>query len=158
MREAVHTFDTHEYVKSFKQTGMKEVQAEAIVKAIKESRDFDFSRLATKDQIKLLQSDIKGVEQRLEAEIKGVEQRLEQKIENVEQKIENVEQKLVAEVKTIEQRLEQKIENVEQKIETSEERLRGEIKASETTVIKWVFAGLVPLMGLLIHIAMKLPS
>jgi SMC interacting uncharacterized protein involved in chromosome segregation len=129
MREAVHTFDTHEYIKSFKQTGMKEVQAEAIVKAIKESRDFDFSRLATKDQIKLLQSDIKGVEQRLEAEIKGVEQKLEQKIE------------------------------------TSEERLRGEIKdvevkikASEVTVIKWVFAGLIPLMGLLIHIAMKLPS
>jgi hypothetical protein len=111
MREAVHTFDTHEYIKSFKQTGMKEVQAEAIVKAIKESRDFDFSRLATKDQIKLLQSEIKGVEQRLE-----------------------------------------------QKIETSEERLRGEIKASETTVIKWVFAGLIPLMGLLIHIAMKLPN
>jgi hypothetical protein len=100
MREAVHTFDTHEYIKSFKQTGMKEVQAEAIVKAIKESRDFDFSRLATKDQIKLLQSDIKTVE----------------------------------------------------------ERLRGEIKASEATVIKWVFAGLVPLMGLLIHIAMKLPN
>jgi hypothetical protein len=136
MREAVHTFDTHEYIKSFKQTGMKEVQAEAIVKAIKESRDFDFSRLATKDQIKLLQSDIKGVEQRLEAEIKGVEQRLEQKIENVEQKI-----------------------------ETSEERLRGEIKevevkikASETIVIKWMFAGIIPLAGLLIHIAMKLPS
>jgi predicted ribosome quality control (RQC) complex YloA/Tae2 family protein len=118
MREAVHTFDTHEYIKSFKQTGMKEVQAEAIVKAIKESRDFDFSRLATKDQIKLLQSDIKGVEQRLE----------------------------------------QKIENVEQKIETSEERLRGEIKASETTVIKWMFAGIIPLAGLLVHIAMKLPS
>jgi hypothetical protein len=107
MREAVHTFDTHEYIKSFKQTGMKEVQAEAIVRAIKESRDFDFSRLATKDQIKLLQSDIK---------------------------------------------------TVEQKIETSEERLRGEIKASETTVIKWMFAGIIPLAGLLVHIAMKLPN
>jgi hypothetical protein len=114
MREAVHTFDTHQYIKSFKKTGMKEVQAEAIITAIKESRDFDFSRLATKDQIKLLQSDIK---------------------------------------------------TVEQKIETSEERLRGEIKevevkikASEATVIKWVFAGLVPLMGLLIHIAMRLPN
>jgi phosphopantetheine adenylyltransferase len=83
---------------------MKEVQAEAIVRAIKESRDFDFSRLATKDQLK------------------------------------NVEQKLVAEIKTV------------------EERLRGEIKASETTVIKWIFAAIIPMAGLLVHIAIKLPS
>jgi CRISPR/Cas system CMR subunit Cmr6 (Cas7 group RAMP superfamily) len=140
MREAVHTFDTHEYIKSFKQTGMKEVQAEAIVRAIKESRDFDFSRLATKDQLK-------NLEQKLIAETKIIEQKIETTQQSLEQKIENVEQNL-----------EQKIENVEQKIETSEERLRGEIKASETTVIKWMFAGIIPLAGLLVHIAMKLPS
>jgi hypothetical protein len=151
MREAVHTFDTHQYIKSFKKTGMKEVQAEAIITAIKESRDFDFSRLATKDQLK-------NLEQKLVVEIKTIEQKIETTQQSLEQKIEIAEQRLGTEIKSVEQIL-------EQKIETSEERLRGEIKdvevkikASEATVIKWVFAGLVPLMGLLIHIAMKLPG
>ena len=47
-------FDTHKFVKSFTVTGMKEEQAEAIVAAIVESRDQDFSKLATKEQIDAL--------------------------------------------------------------------------------------------------------
>jgi len=43
-----HHFDTHSIVKRFVKSGIKESQAEEIVKAIAESREFDISHLATK--------------------------------------------------------------------------------------------------------------
>lgn len=53
-----HSFDTHKYIKALVAQGMKEPQAEMIVSTIVESRDFDLSRLATKEQLTLIQKDI----------------------------------------------------------------------------------------------------
>jgi coiled-coil family 90 protein len=71
MREAVQmqNFDTHESFKVFEGVGFKKQQAEAIVEVIKKSREQDFSRLATKEQLE------------------NVEQGLRQKLETVKQEI-----------------------------------------------------------------------
>ena len=67
MREtAMHTFDTHKFIKQIQSTGLKENQAEAIVDILKESRSFDLDRLATKDQLQ-------NVEERLTARIHMME-------------------------------------------------------------------------------------
>ena len=47
-------FDTHKHIKILIQHGIKEQQAESIVDLVLQSREFDISRLATKDQVDAL--------------------------------------------------------------------------------------------------------
>lgn len=55
-----HTFDTHEIIKSFVVQGIKEEQAEVIVKAINGSRTNDLSNLVTKGEFSAGLSNLKG--------------------------------------------------------------------------------------------------
>lgn len=63
-------FDTHKHIKAFKAAGIEEKQAEAIVSVIQNSRDYDLSRLATKEQLELvkvsLSKDIDTINQRID--------------------------------------------------------------------------------------------
>ena len=53
------SFDTHKCIKELQQNfGFNEKQAEGVVKAIIESKDYDLSKLATKEQLSVIQSDI----------------------------------------------------------------------------------------------------
>jgi len=65
-----HNFDTHAIVKRFVKSGLKEPQAEEIVKAITESREFDLANLATKSDIAAVRSEIKDLKIAMH-EIKG---------------------------------------------------------------------------------------
>jgi SMC interacting uncharacterized protein involved in chromosome segregation len=90
------SFDTHKHIKEFVKAGMPETQAEAIVELVLKSRDYDLSKLATRDQITLVshkiessrvefKSDIERLEQKIESsrvEFKSDIERLEQKIES----------------------------------------------------------------------------
>ncbi len=62
MRTEMHSFDTHAHVKALIKAGLEEPQAEAIIKTIVNSREYDFSKLATKEELKAeiagLKSDI----------------------------------------------------------------------------------------------------
>ena len=52
------TFDTLEIAKRLKGAGFAEAQAEALAGVLRETRDADLSRLATKDDLTLLRSDL----------------------------------------------------------------------------------------------------
>lgn len=54
-----HIFNTHEYIKALTKAGMQENLAEILTKGILESREYDFSKLATKEQLGALSSSIK---------------------------------------------------------------------------------------------------
>lgn len=54
----MRTFDTHQHIKDLVKSGFKEKQAEGIVKSLVASRDFDFSKLATKEQLELVEARI----------------------------------------------------------------------------------------------------
>ena len=74
------TFDTHKYIKSLQESGFNEKQAEMLVKSLLESRDFDLSILATREQVARLDGKIDMVESNLNAKIDKVESNLEKKI------------------------------------------------------------------------------
>jgi chromosome segregation ATPase len=79
MKAVMHTFDTHKYVKELQATGFDEHQAEVIVKSLLESRDYDASKLATKEQIFVLEKDIKSIEEdikSIEEDIKSMKEEL----------------------------------------------------------------------------------
>ena len=87
------TFDTHKYIKSLQESGFNEKQAEMLVKSILESRDFDLSILATREQVSKIESN-------LEKQISAIREqvaRLDGKIDKVES---NLEKKII-EVKNI---------------------------------------------------------
>ena len=126
-------FDTHKSIKYLIEKGIKEPQAESIVDIVSKSREYNFSKLATKDQLKMVQTalkgDIKSVEQELKGDIKSVEQQLRGEIKSVEQQ-------LRGEIQSVEQKLEGKITTVE-------EKLRGEIIATKHDILRWVIPFLV---------------
>jgi len=63
------TFDTHFYIKRLKDAGVAEPQAEAVIDAIRASREIDLGAAATK-------GDLKELELRLENKIKDLQIKL----------------------------------------------------------------------------------
>ena len=71
------TFDTHKYIKSLQESGFNEKQAEMLVKSLLESRDFDLSILATREQVVQLDGKIDKVESNLNTKIDKVESKID---------------------------------------------------------------------------------
>ena len=68
-----HSFDTHKYIKALVAKGIKEPQAEVIITSIADSRDFDLSRLATKEQLAKVQNDLDMLRKEIEFVKKEIE-------------------------------------------------------------------------------------
>jgi len=66
------TFDTLEIAKRLKSAGFGDDQAEAITGALRETRDADLSRLATKDDLTLLRQDIEILRRDLTIRLGGM--------------------------------------------------------------------------------------
>ena len=65
-----HTLDTYKLVQKLKGAGFSEEQAGAVTDALRETREFDLSDLATKADIRGLQADIRAVEAATKADIR----------------------------------------------------------------------------------------
>jgi hypothetical protein len=91
MLEPQMNFDTHKSIKFLIERGVKEKQAESIVEVINQSRSYDFTKLATRDQLKILEEKIEGrissLEERLEGKINALEERIEGKINSLEERL-----------------------------------------------------------------------
>jgi hypothetical protein len=115
------SFDTHKHIKEFIRAGMPELQAEAIVELIHKSRDYDLSKLATRDQIILLNQKIESSRAESKSDIESLGSELDQKIEFSR-----------AESKSDIERLEQKIgslgSELDQKIEFSRAESKSDIE------------------------------
>ncbi|MSO13562.1 DUF1640 domain-containing protein [Rickettsiales endosymbiont of Trichoplax sp. H2] len=85
------TFDTHKYIKSLQETGFNEQQAEMLVKSLLESRDFDLSILATREQVAEVKSDlqkkISEAKSDLQKDINKIEDKFDKKFSTLEEKI-----------------------------------------------------------------------
>ena len=110
MYAAAVSFDTHKYVKEFVKAGMPELQAEAVIKLVSESKDYDLSKLATKEQIVLL------------------DQKIESSVEKLDQKIEYLRNEAKADCNRIDQKIDSSVDKLEQKIESSRSEFKSEIK------------------------------
>ena len=88
-------YDTHQQVKNMQSAGFELSQAEAIVLSINASREFDISRLATREQIIGLEVNNKGIEK---------------DIHNIDTKIDSVEEKLTSKINGVEERLTTKMD------------------------------------------------
>jgi phosphopantetheine adenylyltransferase len=88
------TFDTHKYIKSLQETGFNEQQAEILVKSLLESRDFDLSILATREQVAEVKSD-------LQKNIAQLDSKLSREISATREQVSEVKSDLQKEISVI---------------------------------------------------------
>jgi hypothetical protein len=55
----MQSFDTHKFIKEFQKASTKEAQAEVIAQTLIATRNFDLSRLATKDQLEATKQELR---------------------------------------------------------------------------------------------------
>jgi hypothetical protein len=90
-------FDTHKYIKTLMRQGMEEPQAESIVQIVSDSREFDLSRLATKDQLEIVKVQVEDVKERvgnLEGRVESLEERVIKFEDRVDGRFARLEQKV----------------------------------------------------------------
>lgn len=119
-------FDTLEYAEELKAAGVPEGQAHVQARALSRLTE---EKLATKDDLAILKTDLAHMEERLRGEIPQVETKLSGEIAQVETKLSG-------------------------QIHSLEERLGGQLKSaiaeSQSTTLKWVIGLFVTLLGVFI--------
>ena len=132
------TFDTHKYIKSLQESGFNEKQAEMLVKSLLESRDFDLSILATREQVSKTEAS-------LEKQISAIREQVTQ----LDGKIDKVESNLNAKIDKVESNLEKKIIELKSEIKES-------ISSIKHDMLKWIVPMMLTIIGIAVGIALKL--
>ena len=88
-----HSFDTHKYIKALVAKGMKEPQAELIISTIVETREFDLSKLVTKEEFAELRSYTREQFTKFSTEIDIIKRDLASLKENMATKVDLAELK-----------------------------------------------------------------
>jgi len=155
MRQEQVNFDTYKYVKDFEKAGFKLEQAEALVQTISASRDFDLSRLATKDQIFSLEKDIHSTQKNIES--------LEKDIKSLDKDIKNLEEKLTAKIDGVEERLRSEMKANLAEMKASQSEMKAEIanvhnaiKETSLSNLRWTIGTIFTLFGILLGVAYKI--
>ena len=89
------TFDTHKYIKSLQETGFNEQQAKILVKSLLESRDFDLSILATREQISEVKTEIAQLDSKLSKEISATREQVSEVKSDLQKQIVQVESNIL---------------------------------------------------------------
>ena len=160
--EMKHSFDTHKHIKALIAQGMQEAQAETIVSTIVESKEFDLSKLATKEQLALVQKDIDSLKKDIEyiknntatkeelhsvrIELKKDNQLLKQELKKdnevlrQELKKDNqlLKQELKADIANVRIELKKDNEVLRQEVKADLASLRAEVSSVKFDILKWI--------------------
>ena len=128
------TFDTHKYIKSLQESGFNEKQAEMLVKSLLESRDFDLSILATREQVSKIESN-------LEKQISAIREQVTQ---------------LDGKIDKVESNLEKKIIELKSEIIEVKSELKESISSIKHDMLKWIVPMMLTIVGIAVGIALKL--
>ncbi len=118
-------FDTHATIKNLKSVGIQENQAEVIVAAILEIRQYDLSKLVTTEQLN------------------NVYTALEHKINDLEHKINDSKTELEHKINDSKTELEHKIN---QEISELRMELRESIANTKNEILRWMLGLMIPMI------------
>lgn len=107
-------FDSHAAIKHLTNEGIKENQAEAIIKVMQENMD---ENVATRPELrtKFIASE-KKLEERVGKKIDNLENKLDRKISNLEEKMHHMEIRLETKISNLEIKLENEIHHMERRL------------------------------------------
>jgi hypothetical protein len=149
--EMKHSFDTHKHIKALIAQGMQEAQAETIVSTIVESKEFDLSKLATKEQLALVQKDIDSLKKDIEyiknntatkEELHNVRIELQKDNEALRQELKKdnqlLKQELKADIANVKTELKKDNEVLRQEVKADLASLRAEVSSVKFDILKWI--------------------
>jgi phenylalanyl-tRNA synthetase alpha subunit len=125
------SFDSHALVKVLIAEGLNEPVAEAIINAIKVSRDTDFSRLVSKEQVSLLEKDIETLRDNVASKTDLIEVRNELKNE-----INEVKTELKSEITEVKNELRKDIELIRKEITIKADKI--DLEKTKIQLIMWM--------------------
>ena len=128
----VKAFDTHKYIKELQSSGFDENQAEVIVKSLLESREYDFSKLATREQVSNLEKNSK--EQHFSLDKQMIKFATKEQITNLEKNTKE-------QISSLEKSMNDKFLSFKENIDT---KIRSNCQEVQNNIIKWV----VPLIAI----------
>ena len=155
----VKAFDTHKYIKELQSSGFDENQAEVIVKSLLESREYDFSKLATREQVSNLEKNSKEQHFSLDKQmikfatkeqITNLEKNTKEQISSLEkqmikfatkEQITNLEKNTKEQISSLEKSMNDKFLSFKENIDT---KIRSNCQEVQNNIIKWV----VPLIAI----------
>ena len=145
-------FDTHKYIKSLQETGFNEQQAEVLVKSLLESKDFDLSFLATREQIVQLDNkidyyrkdtkgEIENLRKDIKAEINGLRKDTKLEIDdlrkNTKAEIDSLRKDTKTEIDSLRKDTKAEIDFLRKDQEIGFGKLTTEIAKSKNETLKW---------------------
>lgn len=145
-------FDTHKYIKSLQETGFNEQQAEVLVKSLLESKDFDLSFLATREQIVQLDNkidyyrkdtkgEIENLRKDIKAEINGLRKDTKLEIDdlrkNTKAEIDSLRKGTKTEIDSLRKDTKAEIDFLRKDQEIGFGKLTTEIAKSKNETLKW---------------------
>jgi chromosome segregation ATPase len=146
------TFDTHKYIKSLQETGFNEQQAEMLVKSLLESRDFDLSILATREQISEVKIEIAQLDSKLSKEISAIREQVSEVKSDLQKDIAEVKSELQKEIAATRQ----DVAEVKSELQKEIAATRDEIKQSKVDMLKWILPLMSTMMAMMLAIIVKL--
>ena len=145
-------FDTHKYIKSLQETGFNEQQAEILVKSLLESKDFDLSFLATREQIVQLDNKIDYYRKDTKGEIEDLRKDIKAEINSLRNdtklEIDDLRKDTKAEIDSLRKDTKTEIDSLKKDTKTEIDFLRKdqeigfgklttEISKSKNETLKW---------------------
>ena len=134
-------FDTHKYIKSLQETGFNEQQAEVLVKSLLESKDFDLSFLATREQIVQLDNKIDYYRKDTKREIENLRKDIKAEINGLRKdtklEIDSLRKDTKTEIDSLRKDTKAEIDFLRKDQEIGFGKLTTEISKSKNETLKW---------------------
>lgn len=118
-------FDTYTHINELKKAGFKEEQAAVIIKSLMDSRETDISHLATKEQVRKLETSTKEQVRKLEASTKE-------------------------QVSKLEASTNARFAIIEERISSLRNEMKAMILDTHTSTLKWMVGTMIALVGIII--------
>lgn len=134
-------FNTYKQIKKLQKSGFDEQQAEGIINSLVDSKHFDYNKLATREQVILLEKDtsaikqhIVGLRQETKKEINGLKQDVERLSQETKHGIDGLRQEMKHEISHLKQETKHEIGNLRlemEKFATKEQLILVESKLKD---------------------------
>ena len=151
--ERFMNFDTHAAVKRLIAVGLQDRVAEEVVSSIALGRDYDFSKLVTKDEFLKFKGEVSEKFNKIENEIALIKQEIKTSRKETKAEIEALRKEAKADNEVLRNELKAEIEVLRKEV-------IGEIVINKNDILKWVVSLFIVQMtssvGLFITILIKL--
>jgi protein subunit release factor A len=134
--------DTYAFIKRLRDNGLPEIQAQVIIQAILDSREYDLSTLVTKEQFNALQNEVALIRQ----DIVHIRSVMATKSDIAEIRIE------ISELKS---EMKSDIAELRNELKSDIAEIKVSIADIKTDILKWIVPLFIAMLGMMVTILLR---